>query len=81
MGQPSLTTDRQKTFLNTSNLNLTAYGLNLWTNWKARIAKATKLLQTGEKRYNKRMADEKEKARQEEIRALKEKLESLENGE
>ena len=48
---------------------------------EARIAKATKLLQTGEKRYNKRMADEKEKARQEEIRALKEKLESLENGE
>lgn len=48
---------------------------------EARIAKATKLLETGEKRFNKRVADEKEKARQEEIKALKKKLESLENGE
>ena len=48
---------------------------------EARIAKATKLLETGEKRFNKRVADEKEKARQEEIKALKKKLKSLENGE
>ena len=45
----------------------------------ARIAKATKLLKTGEKRYNKRLAEAKEKARQEEIRALKKKLKALED--
>ena len=48
---------------------------------ESRIAKAMKILETSEALHNKRVADEKEKARQQEIKALKKKLESLENNE
>lgn len=46
-----------------------------------RIRKATKLLERGEKARKKRVADAREQARQEEIKSLKKKLESLEKPE